>query len=769
MGELFLKLVNLSIGAGWLVLAVVLVRLIFRRAPRWIFCVLWGLVAVRLVCPVSIESVWSMIPSAQTVGLTSVPSEAGKAGETHVVTINTGFRAVDEPVNRYIGERYQEAAAAPADTSYNTADMLGYFWLAGVAALLFYSLVSYVLLRHRMSTATLYRKNIRQSEQVASPFVLGLFRPVIYLPYRIAEADMEHVIAHEQAHIQRKDHWWKPVGFTILSVYWFHPLLWLAYVLLCRDIEAACDEKVIKKLELEERRAYSVALLNCSVHRRRIAACPLAFGETGVKERIKNVMNYKRPAFWMILVTAAAGLAVAICFMTNPKEKQETERENTDSVHASVQVTPSADPVDTGKEPVTPVVYKPVDTSENEKEIEKYVAQYEKMGITKSDLTLVTYSGTRIATGEDVLSISKDAVLIEFTDAFHEAAAARTRSDVRGICAFLGINQKTAVLSIMLRDECILQGSALDDYILYSPRPKNSCFMHQSYFGENAVRSRYKNKLVWKKGDLDDDAGEWKLHAFARVVGIEEEEEILQADANEEICMTEQKYQIDLNGDGVSEVFSYGIKGLIINGCTYPELQQKICYESADTDNFFLWDFDAEDPYKEILIWDHGPSNDEACLVLRYTKTGELMECGYLEGSANYDDWICDGKGRITIWERLDILQTWWGRKTYEIGPENRFSLVPQEEYTVSDTLYDDRYYELKMPIRLYEARDTEAGWTVLQPQKIRFLATDDKYFIRLEAEDGSTGYMLVDAGIIIEDGSGCNSDEVMEGLNHAD
>ena len=155
-----------------------------------------------------------------------------------------------------------------------------------------------------------------------SPFVLGLIKPKIYLPFNMNEKDMEHVVAHEMAHIRRKDHLWKPLGFILLTLHWFNPLMWLGYVLLCRDIELACDEKVIKELDHDARADYSQALLTCSVNRRMIAACPLAFGEVGVKDRVKSVLNYKKPAFWIIIAAIVACVAVAVCFLTNPPAKE---------------------------------------------------------------------------------------------------------------------------------------------------------------------------------------------------------------------------------------------------------------------------------------------------------------------------------------------------------------------------------------------------------------------------------------------------------------
>ena len=310
METLFLKLANLSITASWLVLAVLLIRLVFRKAPKWVFCLLWGLVALRLICPISIESVLSLIPSVEPLPQDILYTAAPK--------IQSGIEVIDDFVNPILTDSMSPALGDSANPTQIWSFILTQIWAAGVVVMLFYAVISYLLLKLRVATATLFSENIRQSESVASPFVLGFFRPVIYLPYSIADTDISYVIAHEKAHIFRKDHWWKPMGFILLAVYWFNPLLWVAYVLLCRDIEAACDEKVIREMEKEDRRAYSTALLHCSVHHRGIAACPLAFGETGVKSRIKDVMNYKKPAFWIVVLAVAVCVAVAVCFLTDP-------------------------------------------------------------------------------------------------------------------------------------------------------------------------------------------------------------------------------------------------------------------------------------------------------------------------------------------------------------------------------------------------------------------------------------------------------------------
>lgn len=316
MSELFLKILNMSISASWVVLAVVLLRVVLKKAPKWINVLLWGMVAVRLVCPISMESVFSLIPSVE-----AIPEEviSGPSFE-----VQTGVTVVDKPVNNYLNDRYFEGVTVPANNGFQVMTVFAVIWLVGMAVLFVYTVFSYLCLHRRVNTAVLLKDNIYQSEAVGSPFVLGIVKPGIYLPFTIEATNLEHVIAHEQAHIRRGDHLWKPLGFLLLIIHWFNPLLWLAYVLLCRDIELACDEKVIKNLDNEQKACYTQALLTCSIgngiHRRLISACPLAFGEVGVKERVKSVMNYKKPGFWVMLLAVISCLVVAVCFLTNPKE-----------------------------------------------------------------------------------------------------------------------------------------------------------------------------------------------------------------------------------------------------------------------------------------------------------------------------------------------------------------------------------------------------------------------------------------------------------------
>ena len=318
MNELFLKIINMSISASWLVLAVLLLRFVLKKAPKWVNVLLWGIVAVRLAFPFSIESALSLIPSAETIppniGMNTTP------------TINSGINAINNAVNPIISQSNTPMAGASVNPLQITIGIFEYIWIFGMIALVLYTAISYWRLHRKVDTAVRYKDNIFQSENVKSPFVLGIIKPKIYLPFNMNGQDLEHVVAHEQAHIHRKDHWWKPLGFLLLTIHWFNPLMWLAYVLLCRDIELACDEKVIKELGNEQRADYMQALVACSVNRRMIAACPLAFGEVGVKERVKSVMNYKKPAFWVIIIAVIICVGVAACFLTNPKQDRYTLR-----------------------------------------------------------------------------------------------------------------------------------------------------------------------------------------------------------------------------------------------------------------------------------------------------------------------------------------------------------------------------------------------------------------------------------------------------------
>ena len=328
MSRLFLSIVNMSISASYIVLAVLILRVLLKKTPKWVTIVLWGIVAVRLICPFSIESVLSLIPRAEAVDpdiIVDVESIVYNNNYLGFIPYNySGFHFVNGTNDPLTNTPITPGPNIGINPYLKWTFLLAIVWILGMITLIVHAITSYAKIKRNVSTAVLLRDNIYQSEGVVSPFVLGFIKPKIYLPFNMNESDMTHVVAHEQAHIRRKDHIWKLVGFILLTVHWFNPLIWLGYVLLCRDIELACDEKVIKELDREARADYSEALLACSVNRRMISACPLAFGEVGVKARVKSVLNYKKPAFWIIIAAIVACVAVAVCFLTDPMDKEES-------------------------------------------------------------------------------------------------------------------------------------------------------------------------------------------------------------------------------------------------------------------------------------------------------------------------------------------------------------------------------------------------------------------------------------------------------------
>ena len=311
MEGVFIKLLNLSIQASILIVVVLLLRFILNKSPKWMKCLLWALVAIRLVCPFSIESIFSLSPDAEVVnmdnyvGMPNIQSEAA---------------GTDRSVNKYV-ETHDNEGVAVEKKNTNPIYFLSIIWSVGIVILAVYALGSCLKIWRRVKLSIRTTENIYICDRIDSPFIFGIIKPRIYLPSGISEEQKESVIAHEQAHIKRLDHFWKPFGFCLLTVYWFNPLCWLAYILLCRDIELACDEKVIKNMDVTQKKIYSQVLLSFSESQKQILACPLAFGEVGVKERIRSILNYKKPAFWIIAVAIVSMIVTSVLFLTSPKKK----------------------------------------------------------------------------------------------------------------------------------------------------------------------------------------------------------------------------------------------------------------------------------------------------------------------------------------------------------------------------------------------------------------------------------------------------------------
>lgn len=303
MKGLFFQILDMSVSATWLALAVILLRLVLKKAPKYLHCILWAMVALRLICPSLPESQASLIPDSQPVSSVVF----GQSQSTSVIT----------PVQPPADLPQTTVPQASESNVIPWEEILGIVWVAGMAVMAAYGLGSYLLLRRKVAPSV-EQGGAWLCDNVASPFILGILRPRIYLPSNLADDCRESVLAHERAHLCRKDHWWKPLGFVLLAIHWFNPVMWLAYILLCRDIEAACDERVIKGMDLQARKQYSEALLSCAATRQYVAACPLAFGEQGVKGRIRSVLTYKKPTIWIILAALVASIVLVVCFLTNP-------------------------------------------------------------------------------------------------------------------------------------------------------------------------------------------------------------------------------------------------------------------------------------------------------------------------------------------------------------------------------------------------------------------------------------------------------------------
>ena len=370
MERIFIQLVNMSLVAGWLILAVLLIRGIFNKLPKAFRCVLWGLVALRLICPWSIESDMSIIPKAEIIAddgnKISILSDHKELGDNskdelhseklgNNVDVNNSYEGnkidttikennsvVNDNSNNIIGSNNSNSNKVNSDNAIiNTAKSnekessfsisigaLSKVWIMGIAFMVVYYITSYVMLKRKVRVSIRYEKNIYLCDNIPSAFILGLVRPKIYVPSDLSKVELDNVIKHERAHLSRHDNWWKPLGFLLLSVYWFNPLVWIAYIMFCKDVELACDEKVVKAMDVAEVKEYSNTLLECSISRKLIVAAPLAFGEVAVKSRIKSVINYKKPTFWVINVSIVISVVIGIGFMTNPTTKNKNNSSN---------------------------------------------------------------------------------------------------------------------------------------------------------------------------------------------------------------------------------------------------------------------------------------------------------------------------------------------------------------------------------------------------------------------------------------------------------
>lgn len=312
MSEIFLKLVNMSVAASVLIIVVVIARGLLRNAPKWSHCILWALVGIRLLCPFTIESAFSLAPNAQTVSTDAYAKTP---------QVQTGFAAVDNTANQYLAKYYSEDVTfSTKEPVKNPIQIISYIWLGGAAVLFIYAVISYITIWRKVRECICIDQNIYICDRIKSPFVFGIINPRIYVPSDLKDIQIKNVVAHEKAHIKRLDYLWKPLGYALFCVYWFNPLCWLAYILFCRDIEMACDEQVVKDWDIEQKKEYSLVLLSFHVPGKMITACPLAFGEVGVKQRVKGILKLKKSTVWLIAAALFSCVLVAVFFLTSPKK-----------------------------------------------------------------------------------------------------------------------------------------------------------------------------------------------------------------------------------------------------------------------------------------------------------------------------------------------------------------------------------------------------------------------------------------------------------------
>ncbi len=327
MSDILLKIFKMNIQASIIILVVLVLRLLLKKSPKWITVLLWAIVAVRLIFPFSFESKISLMPKANTIS-NEIINVSNTSQKSEAISDNNDTSTDNDSL---VGNINTDPSII-TDTQNKTILILDIVWISGASVILLYAAVSYLHLYKRLNKAVLLKENIYQCEAVKSPFVLGFIKPKIYLPFNISEQNSEYVIAHEKAHIKRLDYIIKPLGFLILSINWFNPLVWVSFIVFCKDIELACDEKVIKNYNSIQRADYSQALLNCSINQHAVVICPIAFGEVGVKVRIKSVLNYKNPALFTVIIAVIAIIATSACFLTDPISRVSAQSQNANLV-----------------------------------------------------------------------------------------------------------------------------------------------------------------------------------------------------------------------------------------------------------------------------------------------------------------------------------------------------------------------------------------------------------------------------------------------------
>jgi beta-lactamase regulating signal transducer with metallopeptidase domain len=314
MSEIFLTILNMSLTASYVIIFVILIRLLLKKAPKVISYALWGVVAFRLMIPFSFESMFSLMP--RNTNAVPIPQDIIYQQSPQ---INSGIGVVDSLVNNSLPAPTIGASVNPLQIY---VEIGAYIWALGIIALLVYSLVSILILKRQLKSAQLIEQNIFEAKNLKTPFVLGFIKPKIYLPFGLNDTERSYILLHEQTHIKRKDHIIKVLAFLILSVHWFNPLVWIAFMLMSTDMELSCDERVLEEMNKEIKKPYANSLLSLASGRHILNGSPLAFGEGNVRGRIKNVLNYKKPRFWIVVISIIVVTVVGIGLMANPLSKE---------------------------------------------------------------------------------------------------------------------------------------------------------------------------------------------------------------------------------------------------------------------------------------------------------------------------------------------------------------------------------------------------------------------------------------------------------------
>ena len=741
MEQVFLTILNMSITASWLVLVVIFLRIVLRKVPKSFAVVMWALVGIRLICPFSVESEWSLMPRFEKIsenmldsehsldenGIPSAPedtyftdtqmgniSNEGKHPE-QVPSQNQGESSnthIQAGVNAGQGNRLE-------DTSFleKFVGIAPRIWFAGMLVMLAYSMITYFRLHRKVSISLCMKENIYLCDEIDTPFIFGIIKPRIYIPSGMETEQIQYVVEHERAHWQRKDHWWKPLGFTLLAVHWFNPVMWLAYILLCRDIELACDEKVIKNMSNLDKKGYSETLLACSVPRRMILACPLAFGEVGVKERVKFMRQYKKPAFWIIVVSVVVCIVLAVGCLTNPKE-ETNENENwwkpTLSVNEYAKV---------WKEGSYPSLIMYNNTLYAASKMPEKEIVHERKGIVKSSVdqgipmqnfqsndvdlvgcTIHAWSGDYIYVlrGDEYFAY-KDVTADD--DLFNDVNAADgSREDANKTKAFV---QNKYLLALADTEHNYLQyygGSEVGEAntrIVYLTEINDEIVV----FYNEIIRTTY--EIVYKECEISMQERNTTYEYITTFL--------------KDYVPTKDTELNDLVESITSGSCGHGNEGISISiiGCTKEKIElfrEKIC-------NYEHLEFPNSDPWEEkVIITGKTPYWGITLSVKNVTSTGATLVCeqfgGMAEGTlrtGNYfvvhkyteKGWVEAGDTRNVVWDSMGIVIPRTDRCEWTINWKNIYGKLPEGRYRIGKEFsdnYDDVMFYAEFTIEESDA-----------------------------------------------------------------